>query len=113
MEADPSNQWVLGPDAGQDRIYVWKLTPGAIPPLTLSTSNPGGFASVPPGDGPRHFAFHPNGIWMYSIQEEASTIMFWLFDPAAGALTQRSSHADQITNALHKLRALEQGHSSA
>ena len=28
MEADPSNQWVLGTDAGQDRIYVWKLTPG-------------------------------------------------------------------------------------
>ena len=26
MEADPSNQWVVGSDAGQDRIYVWKLT---------------------------------------------------------------------------------------
>ena len=25
---------------------------------------------------------------MYSIQEEASTIMFWHFDPATGALTQ-------------------------
>ena len=34
MEADPSNQWVLGPDAGQDRIYVWKLTVGADQPLT-------------------------------------------------------------------------------
>jgi hypothetical protein len=33
MEADPSNEWVLGPDAGQDRIYVWKLTLGATPPL--------------------------------------------------------------------------------
>jgi len=95
MDVDPSNKWVLGPDAGQDRIYVWKLTPGATPPLTLSTSNPGGFASVPPGDGPRHFAFHPNGIWMYSIQEEASTIMFWHFDPATGALT-----AQQIISSL-------------
>jgi len=87
MDVDPSNKWVLGPDAGQDRIYVWQLTPGATPPLTPSTANPGGFASVPPGDGPRHFAFHPNGIWMYSIQEEASTIMFWLFNPSTGALT--------------------------
>ena len=26
MESDPSNQWVVGTDAGQDRIYVWKLT---------------------------------------------------------------------------------------
>jgi 6-phosphogluconolactonase len=84
MEADPSNQWVLGPDAGQDRIYVWKLTPGATPPLT-SAAIP--FVNTPPGDGPRHFAFHPNGIWMYSIQEEASTIMFWDFNPATGALS--------------------------
>ena len=95
MDVDPSNKWVLGPDAGQDRIYVWKLTPGATSPLTPSTSNPGGFASVPPGDGPRHFAFHPNGIWMYSIQEEASTIMFWHFDSTTGALT-----AQQIISSL-------------
>jgi len=84
MEADPSNQWVLGADAGQDRIYVWKLTLGGIPPLTPAAIP---FVSTPPGDGPRHFAFHPNGIWMYSIQEEASTIMFWHFNPATGALS--------------------------
>jgi 6-phosphogluconolactonase (cycloisomerase 2 family) len=85
MQTDPSNQWVVGADAGQDRIYVWKLTPGAIPPLTAAATP---FVNVPPGDGPRHFAFHPNGVWMYSIQEEASTIMFWRFDPKTGALTQ-------------------------
>jgi len=84
MEADPSNQWVLGADAGQDRIYVWKLTLGGAPPLTPAAIP---FVNTPPGDGPRHFAFHPNGIWMYSIQEEASTIMFWRFNPATGALS--------------------------
>jgi 6-phosphogluconolactonase len=86
MEADPSNKWVLGPDAGQDRIYVWKLTPGMTPPLTPAATP---FVNVPPGDGPRHFVFHPNGIWMYSIQEEASTIMFWHFNPSTGALSQQ------------------------
>jgi len=86
MQTDPSNQWVLGPDAAQDRIYVWKLTSGANPPLTPAATP---FVNVPPGDGPRHFAFHPNGVWMYSIQEEASTIMFWHFDPKTGALTQK------------------------
>jgi 6-phosphogluconolactonase (cycloisomerase 2 family) len=84
MEADPLNQWVLGPDAGQDRIYVWKLNVGAVSPL-IPAATP--FVNTPPGDGPRHFAFHPNGIWMYSIQEEASTIMFWSFNPATGALS--------------------------
>jgi len=86
MEADPSNQWVLGPDAGQDRIYVWKLTLGATPPLTPAAIP---FVNTPPGDGPRHFAFHPNGVWMYSIQEEASTIMFWSFNPATGSLSEQ------------------------
>jgi 6-phosphogluconolactonase len=84
MQTDPSNQWVVGADAAQDRIYVWKLTPTATPPLTPAAIP---FVNVPPGDGPRHFAFHPNGVWMYSIQEEASTIMFWHFDPKTGALT--------------------------
>jgi 6-phosphogluconolactonase (cycloisomerase 2 family) len=84
MEADPSNHWVLGTDAGQDRIYVWKLTLGGTPPLTPAATP---FVNTPPGDGPRHFAFHPNGMWVYSIQEEASTIMFWVFNPATGALS--------------------------
>jgi 6-phosphogluconolactonase (cycloisomerase 2 family) len=84
MESDPSNQWVVGTDAGQDRIYVWKLTLGGTPPLTPAAIP---FVNTPPGDGPRHFAFHPNGVWMYSIQEEASTIMFWDFDRATGALS--------------------------
>lgn len=92
MEADPSNRWVLGTDAGQDRIYVWKLTPGANPPLTPAATP---FVEAPPGDGPRHFAFHPNGVWMYSIQEEASTIMFWRFNRATGALSQ-----EQIISSL-------------
>ena len=91
IEADPSNQWVLGTDAGQDRIYVWKLTVGAVRPLTPATP---AFVHVPQdtphsGDGPRHFAFHPNGRWLYSIQEEASTIIFWIFDPGTGVLTQQ------------------------
>jgi 6-phosphogluconolactonase len=84
MEADPSNQWVVGSDAGQDRIYVWKLTVGGTPPLTPAAIP---FVNTPPGDGPRHFAFHPNGVWMYSIQEEGDTIIFWRFNPATGGLT--------------------------
>jgi len=84
MEADPSNEWVLGSDAGQDRIYVWKLTVGGTAPLTPAAMP---FVNTPPGDGPRHFAFHPNGVWLYSIQEEASTIMFWHFNSATGVLS--------------------------
>jgi 6-phosphogluconolactonase len=84
MNTDPSNRWVLQTDLGQDRIYVWKLTQGGSPPLSPAIVP---FVNVPPGDGPRHFAFHPNGVWMYSIQEEANTIILWSFDPSNGILS--------------------------
>jgi 6-phosphogluconolactonase len=57
---------------------------GGTPPLTPAAIP---FVNTPPGDGPRHFAFHPNGVWMYSIQEEGDTIIFWRFNPATGTLT--------------------------
>src|SRR5207237_1681849 len=45
--------------------------------------------SLPPGDGPRHFHFHPDGRWFYSIQEEGSTIVLFDYDAATGRLTSR------------------------
>jgi 6-phosphogluconolactonase (cycloisomerase 2 family) len=46
---------------------------------------------LPSGDGPRHFAFHPNGHWLYAIQEESSTIAFLLYDPATGSLAAQQT----------------------
>jgi 6-phosphogluconolactonase len=43
--------------------------------------------SASAGAGPRHFVFHPNGRWFYSINEEASTIAFMSWDAADGTLT--------------------------
>ena len=47
--------------------------------------------SLPPGDGPRHFHFHPNGRWLYSIQEEGSTVVRFDYDTATGLLTSRQT----------------------
>jgi len=46
---------------------------------------------LPAGDGPRHFHFHPNGKWFYSIQEEGSTIVLFDFDSASGKLKARQT----------------------
>ncbi len=83
IQADPSGRFVLHVDLGLDRIYVWKFDDqrGA---LNDPTSVP-----LPPGDGPRHFHFHPNGRWLYSIQEEGSTLV--LFDWEAGRLSARQT----------------------
>jgi 6-phosphogluconolactonase (cycloisomerase 2 family) len=83
IQADPLNLFVLQTDLGQDRIYVYRLN-SETGKLTPAHSP---FVSVQAGYGPRHFAFHPNGRWMYSIQEEASTLIFFHYDPQAGALT--------------------------
>ncbi len=87
IQADPSGRFVLASDLGMDRIFVWqfdqktgKLSPGKRP-----------WVSVPSGDGPRHFAFHPNGRWVYSIQEEGSTLILFDYDAGTGALTARQT----------------------
>ena len=67
-----------------DQIHVWKFNADAG---TLEST--GASAVVPPGDGPRHFAFHPNGRWLYSLQEEGSTLILFHYDGASGRLTQK------------------------
>ncbi|HEV2133237.1 MAG TPA: lactonase family protein [Terracidiphilus sp.] len=83
IAADPQNRFVLATDLGQDRIYTYSFD-HATGKLTAPQHAP--FTSLPTGDGPRHFAFHPSGRWLYSIQEEASTIVFFQYDPSAGTL---------------------------
>jgi len=85
---DPQNRFVLATDLGQDRIYIYRFDP-ATGKLTPAAGAP--FVSLPSGDGPRHFAFHPNGHWLYAIQEEASTIAFLLYDPATGSLAAQQT----------------------
>ena len=85
------NKFVLHTDLGQDRIYIYSfdsntgiLTPADTP-----------FISVPPGDGARHLAFHPNGRWLYCITEEASTLTLFSYNSSNGSLYQQ-----QLTSAL-------------
>jgi len=87
IRSDPSGRFVLHVDLAQDRIYTWRfdVERGALTPADSP------FVSLPPGDGPRHFAFHPNGHWFYSIQEEGSTIVLFDYDGATGRLASRQT----------------------
>lgn len=87
IEAAPGGRFVLHSDLGLDRIYVWKFDALAG---KLAPSDPP-FVSVPPGDGPRHFAFHPDGKRLYSLQEEGSTILVYDWDGEAGKLVERQT----------------------
>ena len=87
IQADASGRFVLHVDLGLDWIYAWKFDEGR------GVLTPGDFQEValPPGDGPRHFAFHPDGRWFYSIQEEGSTIVLFDWDGSTGRLTARQT----------------------
>ncbi len=87
IEADPSGRYVLHADLGLDKIFVWKFDEEK----GLLAANEPPAAALPPGDGPRHFQFHPNGRWLYSIQEEASTVVLFDYDAARGRLTARQT----------------------
>lgn len=87
IQADPAGRFVLHVDLGLDRIFLWKfddqqgiLAPNEPPAVAL-----------PPGDGPRHFHFHPNGRWLYSIQEEGSTIVLFDYEAETGKLAARQT----------------------
>jgi 6-phosphogluconolactonase len=51
-----------------------KLTPAGVPHLAL-----------PPGSGPRHFAFHPEGKHVFVINEMLSTIAVARYEAGRGA----------------------------
>jgi 6-phosphogluconolactonase len=62
-------------DLGSDRLYRFAYFPEANLPLQAETPP---YISLPPGSGPRHFTFSPNGRWLYLITELSGEI--FLFD---------------------------------
>lgn len=87
IQADPSGRFVLHVDLGLDQIFIWKFDEqkGVLTPNEPSA------VSLPAGDGPRHFHFHPNGRWLYSIQEEGSTVVLFDYNARAGRLSARQT----------------------
>ena len=87
IQSDPSGKHVLHVDLALDKIYVWQFDDesGQLSPTKQ------GSISLPPGHGPRHFHFHPNGRWFYSVQEEGSTVAFFHYDGVSGELRYQDS----------------------
>ncbi len=77
----PDQQYLLVPDLGVDKVYQYRidvskgeaLSPAKIP-----------FATVKPGGGPRHLAFHPNGKHAYLALELVADVA--VFDYKDGNL---------------------------
>lgn len=101
VNLDSTNTFAVVADLGLDKLLVYKFDPaqGKITP------NDPPSVGLPPGSGPRHFAFHPNGKYAYTNNEMTSTLTALSYDAAKGEF--------QILNELSTLPKPVKGNSTA
>lgn len=82
INLDAANRFAFAADLGLDKVLVYRFEASRG---SLSAGDPPS-ASVKPGSGPRHFAFHPSGRYAYVINEIASTVTAFAYDADRGTL---------------------------
>jgi len=83
VSLDPTGHWALVTDLGADRIWVL--------PFDRQTGRL--HVHVAPGAGPRHMAWHPQGRWLYVVDELTARIDTYGWDSAKGELRLQQSLA--------------------
>jgi 6-phosphogluconolactonase len=66
----PDNRFAYAADLGIDQVLVYRLDPAKA----LLTPAPQAFVRTPPGTGPRHLTFHPDGRHLYVVNELANSV---------------------------------------
>lgn len=77
---DPANRFLFVPNLGSDEVVIYELDQAHC------KLKPHGAGHCPPGSGPRHLVFHPNGRFVYVVNEMKVTVTAFRYDPAAGSL---------------------------
>ncbi|WP_395814629.1 lactonase family protein [Devosia sp.] len=82
----PTTEILYVSDLGIDKLIAYALDKagGLI-------RQPGKDFSFPPGLGPRHLVFHPDGNSLFVVSELIPTVMSLAIDPVTGALTRRDA----------------------
>ncbi len=83
INLDLANRFAFVADLGLDQVLVYRFDAkqGSLTPHDPAA------ASVEPGSGPRHFAFHPSGKFAYVINEMALTVTAFRYDAEQGRLS--------------------------
>lgn len=87
INLDPENKFAFAPDLGADRVFIYRFDSDRG---TLAPADPPAI-TVPPGSGPRHMAFNPNGKFVYLINELGNTLIVFSYDPATAVVTEIQS----------------------
>ena len=83
----PDNRFVFVADLGLDQILTYQLDPAAAK-LTPGFQP---FVRTEAGTGPRHLTFHPNGQWLYVINEIGNTVTRYDYESKRGILVERQT----------------------
>jgi 6-phosphogluconolactonase len=104
INVDPANRFAFVCDLGCDKVFVYRFDPATG---SLKASSAG---TLPPGSGPRHFAFHPSGRFAYSANELGSSVTTFWYDAENGTLspvqtlsTLPASFKDTNTNTVSEV----------
>jgi 6-phosphogluconolactonase len=81
----PDNRYLLASDLGTDKVYIYRFDARNEKPL--SPANPP-FINVTAGSGPRHLTFHPNGKYVYVINEMEGSISVFKYKEGTLEATQ-------------------------
>jgi 6-phosphogluconolactonase len=84
IDVAPTGRLAFSADLGADKIFAYRLDAAN----SLEPHTPYVAATALPGAGPRHLAFHPNGRFLYSINELDATVTVFAYDSAGGTLKE-------------------------
>lgn len=83
IEVTADNRYAIAADLGLDELLVYRFNASQG---TLTPSTPR-LAALERGTGPRHVAFHPNGVFAYVVNEGNSTVTSFSYETSTGTLT--------------------------
>ncbi len=86
---DPAARFLLVPDMGADRVFVYRHdeATGALSPAECP------YAQLPAGSGPRLTLFSRDGRFVFLLTELSAQIFVFRWDPSAGLLDEVASLA--------------------
>ena len=83
----PDGMFMFAADLGTDRIYRYKTITSVFEGQPALLKNDTAVFATPAGTGPRHFDFHPNGLYFYLLGELSGEVI--VYDYNMGDLQQK------------------------
>ncbi len=99
----PTDRFLVVNDLGLDAIVTFPIDP------LLGALGPAHVTSTKPGSGPRHLAFHPNGRWVYVVDELSNRVDQYLWNMVHGAPGQVLKAQALLTDTGHSVSTLAPG----